>query len=510
MKYKIIGCLAAAVTLTVGCTKLDEKLRGDLNLEQAQQITDVTALLKGCYNGLTGYQTQDLIWALQTLSTDEGIPPTRGGDWDDNGVWRVIHNHTWTAENDRINGTFNNLLGVVFSTTNMLNFKPTAEQAAEAKFIRAFVMYTVLDVWNQVPFREPGENLLNAPKVLKGIEALNFIIAELNAVIPALPDNGSNKAYQANKNAARALLMKCYLNKGAITNRAAPTFDNADMAQVISLANTIITSNRYALKTDYFENFAPANGEDDKGEMIFSSQNVRGTSGGNCRFQYHCGSHYNQNPSGWNGFTTLSDFYDRFQAGDKRLGGARSFTASTGWTSGFQVGQQYKDNGVTKLKDRNGNDLIFTRAVKLIESGPTLEVTGIRVAKYLPDYNSTFGLPDQVENDYALIRYADVILMKAEAELRSAAPGTALTTINGLRSVRGAASLTAVTLNDVYDERGREFYWEGMRRPDMIRFGKFLAPFQEKPGTSDAKYLLYPIPSSALAVNPNLAQNPGY
>ena len=509
MKYKLIGCIATALTLTVGCTKLDETIRGDLNLQQAQQITDVSALLQGCYNGLQGYQTQDLIWALQTLSTDEGIPPTRGGDWDDNGVWRVIHNHTWTAENDRISGSFNNLLGVVFSTTNLLNFAPSAQASAEARFIRAFVMYTVLDVWDQVPFRQPGENLLNAPQVLKGAAAMDFIIAELTAIIPTLPDNGSDKAYQANKNAARALLMKCYLNKGAVANRKTPTFAGADMTAVITNANAIISSNKYALKNDYFENFAPTNGEDPLGELIFSSRNIRGTSGGNARFQYHCGGHYNQNPSGWNGFTTLSDFYDKFQAGDKRLGGARSFTPSTGWTTGFQIGQQKGPNGVD-LKDRNGNPLVFTRNVKLSESGPTLEVTGIRVAKYIPDYNSTFGLPDQIENDYALIRYADVILMKAEAELRSGSAAAALLTINGLRNIRGAAPLLAVTLDDIYNERGREFYWEGMRRTDMIRFGKFLLPFQEKPGTSPDARLLFPIPASALAVNPNLTQNPGY
>ncbi len=509
MKYKLIGCIATALTLTVSCTKLDETIRGDLNLQQAQQITDVSALLRGCYNGLQGYQTQDLIWALQTLSTDEGIAPTRGGDWDDNGVWRVIHNHTWTAENDRINAAFNNLLGVVFSTTNLLNFSPTAQQAAEARFIRAFVMYTVLDVWDQVPFRQPGENLLNPPQVLKGAAAMDFIISELTAIIPTLPDLGSNAAYTANKNAARALLMKCHLNKGAVANRAAPTFAAADMSAVISNANTIIASNRYALKNDYFENFAPNNGEDALGEMIFSSRNQRNTQGGNARFQYHCGSHYNQNPSGWNGFTTLSDFYDKFQAGDKRLGGARSFTPNTGWTAGFQIGQQKGPGGVD-LKDRNNNPLVFTRNVRLVESGPTLEVTGIRVAKYIPDYTATFGLPDIIENDYALIRYADVILMKAEAELRSGANAAALATINSLRTVRGAAALTTVTLNDIYDERGREFYWEGNRRTDMIRFGRFLAPFQEKPGTSPAARLLFPIPLSALAVNPNLTQNPGY
>ena len=74
------------------------------------------------------------------------------------------------------------LLKTVFDATNVLTFNPNAIQQAEARFIRAFAMYTVLDLYGQVPFREPGENLLNAPKVFKGTEAANFLISELEAI----------------------------------------------------------------------------------------------------------------------------------------------------------------------------------------------------------------------------------------------------------------------------------------------------------------------------------------
>ncbi|MGB8192121.1 MAG: RagB/SusD family nutrient uptake outer membrane protein [Chitinophagaceae bacterium] len=513
MKCKQLLLLAVFTSSVLGgCTKLDEKLQGDLTLEQAQRVADVNAMLKGAYNGLRSYQTQDLIWCLQTLTTDEGIPPTRGGDWDDNGVWRVLHTHTWTAENDRISGTFNSLLGTVFASTNLLNFKPTAQQAAESKFIRAFVMFTVLDIWNQVPFRQPGENLLNPPQVLVGPAALDFIIAELNAIMNDLPDNGPTTAYQANKNAARALLMKCYLNRGVVANRASPTFAAADMAQVITLADQIINSNKYALDPDYFDNFAPDN-DTKSSELIFTNLN-NNSEAGNVRFHYHCGTHYSQTPEGgWNGFTTLSDFYDKFDAADKRLGAAYpGSTDLTGLRVGFLFGQQFDRNG-NPLKDRNGNNLSFTKAVKLVESGPTLEVTGIRVAKYAVDAYSDAGTIKErgnAKNDYVMLRYADVLLMKAEAQLRSSLAAGALTTTNLVRTIRGVPTYTSVTLDNIYDERGREMYWEGYRRQDMIRFGKFLAPFQEKPAASPAKALLFPIPSGALAVNPNLQQNPGY
>ncbi|MGZ3952908.1 MAG: RagB/SusD family nutrient uptake outer membrane protein, partial [Flavisolibacter sp.] len=114
----------------------------------------------------------------------------------------------------------------------------------------------------------------------------------------------------------------------------------------------------------------------------------------------------------------------------------------------------------------------------------------------------------------------DVVLMVAEAKLRAATPDAAgaLALVNALRAARQAAplpSLSLVNTSNLYDpnsllcERGREMYWETCRRTDLIRFGVYLKPWQYKP-TDDPKYLLFPIPSQALAANPNLKQNPGY
>jgi hypothetical protein len=84
--------------------------------------------------------------------------------------------------------------------------------------------------------------------------------------------------------------------------------------------------------------------------------------------------------------------------------------------------------------------------------------------------------------------------------------------VNYIRTLtsRNASALGAVTLDQLLDERARELYLESWRRQDMIRFGKYLAPFQEKNYTSDNKYILFPIPNRFLAVDPNLVQNPGY
>lgn len=92
--------------------------------------------------------------------------------------------------------------------------------------------------------------------------------------------------------------------------------------------------------------------------------------------------------------------------------------------------------------------------------------------------------------------------------MRTSQTAAALTLVNTLRAVRGASTLTALTLDVLLDERGRELYWEGFRRQDLIRFGKYLAAWQEKPA-SEAKYLLFPIPDNQLG-NSNLPQNTGY
>ena len=99
--------------------------------------------------------------------------------------------------------------------------------------------------------------------------------------------------------------------------------------------------------------------------------------------------------------------------------------------------------------------------------------------------------------------------MKAEALLRTGAAGDALTIVNSIREARGASDLGSLTLDNLLDERGRELYLELVRRQDLIRFGKFLDPWQLK-DKDDPKYLLFTIPNEQLAANPNLKQNPGY
>lgn len=512
--YKKIACLLLAGSGFAACSKLDEKLGSTITKSQADSVIKVSSLLKSAYDALQlPYQDQGNVWALQEMTSDEAVAPTRGGDWDDNGAWRSLKTHTWNAEQTNIGASFSNLLLLQFSATNVLNFSPTARQAAEARFLRALSMYSVLEGWGQVPFREPGDNLLKAPKVLKGAAAADFIIAELTAIIADLPERSATvAAFVATKDAAKTLLMKSYLQRGAFLTPAAPTFAAADLQQVLTLADQIITSNRYSIATNYFDNFTQNNNVLST-ENIFTQENGPGLSTvrpGNAAFCHWAPTlHYFQTPGGWNGFATVSVFYDKFEAVDTRRGGPYTgVTNLTGTNVGFLVGQQYNKDGVA-LKDRNGNNLIFTRELALQESGNDLEVKGIRVVKYPPDMITPGGSnSNNANNDYVILRYADVLLMKAEALLRSNAAG-ALPIVNDLRAKRGATALGALTLDVLLDERGREFYWEGWRRHDLIRFNKYLAIWQLKP-SDDPKNLLFPIPVNDLAVNPNLSQNPGY
>ncbi|PWS28854.1 RagB/SusD family nutrient uptake outer membrane protein [Pedobacter yonginense] len=502
MKNKYIIGLAVVALSFSACTKLDENLNGQVS-NSGVGGGNVSSLLGATYAAMIGPYQAPWNWsALQEVTSDELIVPTRAGDWDDNGAWRSLHLHKWAPDHSRISDVFRDLNSISYVATSVLGANPTPAQAAQARFLRAFAQFSILDGWGQVPYRDAGEDVTKPSRVRNAADEIAYLIAELNAIIPDLPNGPANLA---NKNAAKVLLMKVYLNKGAFLNRAAPTFDAADMAKVITLADEIATGG-YVLNANYFDNFAPTNNVLSQ-ENIFTAQNIAGSSGSDLDGQWKCTLHYNQNPNGYNGFSSLSNFYNKFEATDKRRGSA--YTGQTnvsGIRVGFLVGQQFDQNGVA-LKDRKGNPLAFTPEVAIIERDPNhLEVAGIRVIKYPIDYANTGS--KKPDNDWVYFRYSDVLLMKAEAQLRTSQSAPALTIVNSLRTVRGASALGSLTLDILLDERGRELYWESFRRQDLIRFGKFLDAWQEKPA-STAKYLVFPIPDNQLG-NPNLQQNPGY
>ena len=322
MKHNKKILLSFLVTAIVffSCTKLNERFQR-VNWCKVDQVT-AAELLVGAYQSIQGtFQGSGDLRSSAQATSDETIVPTRAGDWDDNGQWRALFLHTWNADHGQLRGAYTSLLGAQFAASNVLQFNPSAQQAAEARFLRALSMFWVLDGWDQVPYREDLTDYKILPKTLKGTEAADFIISELNAIMATLPDGSPTTSSVANKDAARALLMKLYLNKGVYGNRAAPTFAAADMTQIITLADQIINSNKYALNDNFFDIFAPDN-DVKSTESIFTFLNTGTSARGTDAMRGFIFSinHYNMNPDGWNGCSTLSDFYDKFQAGDQRRG----------------------------------------------------------------------------------------------------------------------------------------------------------------------------------------------
>lgn len=505
----ILTCLAFAAS---SCTNLEEELYGSRFNDTS--TTAGAADLNGVYNSLNDFSDQANIYAMLEHSTDEMLGPTRGTDWDDFGVWRKLHLHTWDPQHDHVYNAWNLLNRGVFRATQVLSRAGSDNQLkAEASFLRAFYMFYVVDLYGKAPFRNPEDSPETNPRVFSRQEATNFIIQDLRFAEANLTGGSPGKA---TKEAAQFLLAKVYLNKAVYfqdpESPAGPfTFTPTDMDSVIYYSNAIINSGKYQLTDRYFDNFKWDNSTASH-ELIFVRENAANQSQlANAENRSRMTLHYNTTPDGWNGFTTLAAFYDSFTDGDQRKGGdLAGYTDKTGSPVGFLFGQQYKLNPTTRqreeVKDRSGNPLQFSRDVDI---NYATEAQGIRVIKY-PLNPDNFG---QSGNDYIFFRYADLLLMKAEALIRGGTDPmgqSPATLVNNIRTMRGAGALTAVDETALLAERGRELYWEGWRRNDLVRFGKFNDPTEHRPQASEGFRVVYPIPQRAVDTNPDLVQNPGY
>jgi starch-binding outer membrane protein, SusD/RagB family len=374
-----------------------------------------------------------------------------------------------------------------------------------------------MDIYGQVPYRAAADGPDVIPSVKTRSEAFDWIMKDVDDAIAGLPNFGTGSdMHKANKQAAQFLKARLLLNKAVYkADPKTPTtfaFVPADMDQVITLVNAIEASGKFALSTGYWDNFKWDNYQKSTELILSRASNGPGKAtqtGGNTGITWATGmgTHYNQAFSGWNGFTTTADFYNSFADGDQRktaeLAGA---TEIHGFTAGFMAGQQYKyvDGKKVEVKDRSGGKLVFTPDVSLFFS---TESKGIRTNKY-PLKGDQLGFNE--ENEFVIFRFADALLMKAEALVRTGKASDALVIVNNIRKRAGATSLSAVSLNDLIAERGRELYLEGSRRTDLIRFGKYNDPVNERPLKSDAFRVVYPIPNQAVSSNPNLKQNFGY
>ncbi|HQQ12879.1 MAG TPA: RagB/SusD family nutrient uptake outer membrane protein, partial [Bacteroidales bacterium] len=210
---------------------------------------------------------------------------------------------------------------------------------------------------------------------------------------------------------------------------------------------------------------------------------------------YNSNLTYNMTAGPWNGFAVMQDHYNSYEDADKRKSGY------------FLVGQQYAADG-SAINDQGagGEPLVFDPVIPALLMDATytavqIRMSGARVKKFeIKD-----GAKDNLSNDFPLFRYADVLLMKAEARIRQGQNGDEY--INPIRERAGVSALSGATLDDVLAERGREFFWEAHRRGDLIRFGKFTQAWWEKPA-STADRTTFPIPQWAIDANPKLGDAP--
>ena len=506
-RFKPIYFTALAV-FAFSCTDLEvEELDSVVIEDAAGRFSGVEPgpALEAAYNDLRGFADQANLYALLEVTSDELLVPTRGGDWGDGGTWRSLHQHTFSPTHPFLLATWNNLNGNAYRTNQILseetmqNFNPTAQQIAEAKFLRAYNLFLVLDLWGKFPFKEAAEPYYVAPVVYEGQEAVNFLLNDLQEALPNLPAKGPGQiTRQATQAAAHFLLAKIYLNKHLYVENET-TASDADMNKVIEHVDAIKAAG-FGLEDGYFEIFEPTA---DK-ETIFWTNASVGNRIWNT-LHYHQRTPTNQG-GGWNGFATTADFYALFEgpsntnAPNQGQEERRGYVPKEGIGYGFLFGQQYAQNG-DSLKDRAGNPLSFTKDFPII--GAT-ESDGIRVIKYHPSTG------DYAEH-YILFRYADAHLMKAEAYARMGNMDRALELINELRALRKASQLEPGEFNlmEILNERGRELYIEGWRRNDQIRFGVFDDTWPLKEITDQTR-VRFPIPPSAVSSNPNLEQNPGY
>ncbi len=521
----MIGALATS------CTDLEiESTDSVITGESFNGVLEPGSFIDNMFNNLNGQiGDQANIFALQEVTTDAALIPTRGSDWGDNGIWRQLHQHNWLTTHQFIQTAFLQWNTTHFQAAQVLSelsVNATAEDRANAYFLRALGMWFVLDNWGQVPVRDPELSLFEDPIVLRGAEAVDQIVSDLNQAIDQLPAGAPmTNNNRPNKAAARYLLAKVLLNKHIYLDTEAAS---ADMNQVISLVDQI-NGEGYDLQEGYFDIFRDS-GDNETIWFLGAGVSNRIWNG----LHYSQTSERDNTGGGWNGFATLSSYYDLFEGDpeiniegsgqEERRGvvptSGEPIGACDGCTDnngdgiadashigvGFLIGQQYGADG-TPLQDRAGAPLTFKRDFKDGDGNVSLinndETTGIRLQKYAARYGS-------FNTHEIFFRYADAHLMKAEALFRSGGDATPL--VNELRVLRGATPLGSVGAQELIDERGRELYAELWRRNDLIRFGQFTADWELKaPGAvGDETRNLFPIPASQVTLNPNLTQNPGY
>ena len=561
MKQKLLirFALLGMIFLT-GCTKLDEVVLDESSVTGLTEKQIADGIIAPVYAGLPSLFQHTTYFALQEISTDEAILPYRGGtDWGDNGIYLSLHRHETMSTDPNVRNTWTILTLSLSRAVTAINSLKTNKDAsakvylAEATGMLAYYNLVMLDLFGIVFVKD---DLGAASKILRGAEAVDYIKKQLLDSEPNLETTAGPG--RLTKAGAWGLLARLHLNAAVYRDRYASnfTFTPEDMDKVNEYTTKIITSNQFAFATDYWTIF---NDENHTNKELVFAVDQRANLNGHNRLSYFTLSG-DQFPlpaypgaNGTDGPGITPDFYrswvsaygsvDPAQAdprfykknmnptinGTDTCIDAASFRYDRGILRGQQYGLLRVNGAFLKCPDgrlrvgklfnvtRNKPNLPvnFTEQIDFTTAGSDYS-TGFRALKYEFSKGSVSGR-NFGEVDIPIVRFADVYLMRAEAKLRKNDVAGALTDVNLVRTSRTAnitgSTLSSLSLDVLFRERGFELYWELHRRTDMVRFGKYEGAWTEKTNT-DKNKRIFPIPQTAIDGSSNLPgylkQNPGY
>lgn len=539
--YSIFICLSfSVIMINLSCTKLKDTNYSDLVASQfVPSSAEVGALLGAAYGSW-----RDVIfpsdwsegqWLFQEMATDALCIPKKPYGWVDGGKHRRMHEHTWTVDDSYVGSVWwPSYQGItncnrVLAQMEVIPLEEDVKKVliAEVKVLRASFYWVLCDNFGNVPIVENfavPEGYLPSYNTRK--QVYDFIVKEITESLPSLGDNSNISTYARfnSKGAANALLAKVYLNAEVYTGT--PQWEKC-----LEACDAIINSGQYNLEAVQKDVFKDQNQL--SREIVFSvPYDVVYTPNDdilNLMFDYTLPSQaqdiFNLKQQPWGGIVAIPQYISTFHPEDKRL------------TDGWLYGQQYSFSGIplkvtSGLKDSHLN---IINELPGIDS--TQEFHGYILNKYEIIEN---GHTDMCNNDYVVLRYADVLMMKAECLLRKGQPGSgALVSQVRMRSFPGNPGLATVTdqqlqngssydyglrntqkttkeggadikMGRFLDELGWEFVGEGHRRQDMIRFGVFTTKSWLNHSPSGPNKSIFPIPLDELNKNINLKQNPGY
>lgn len=491
-----------SLSLTTSCTDLEPEVYTDILKDDYYKTPEqFSTLIANAYAQLAGeygYVYREGYWSLQEYTSDEVVVPTRGTDWYDNGVPMKMHQHTWEEDTRDINNGWSFAYGGIGKCNDVLEKiieikgadETTYDQVAKAgvsetKVLRAFYHLLAMDLYGNIAISDGKRAVKQSTRK----EVFEWIEKEIQDNIEQLSDEV--RYGSVTKPVAHTLLAKLYLNAKVYTGT--PRWQEA-----LQQCNYIIDGGYgYALNEDYFTTFKKDNvgNKEIIFPIVFDAIYAKGNMFHLMTMHYTQADAYGFKTNTWNGPCTLQSFYNSYDDSDSRK--AQWF-----------VGAIKKDGKVLKYSNAtldNVDAIIVPQVTTIQDPTATNSFEGARFVKFEIEP----GIEHHANSDFPIYRLADIYLMKAEALMRlngEKATQEAVDMVNLVRERTGLEKYTIATLtmDELLAERGRELAWEGHRRQDLIRFGKFTSGGWEFTEPHSTNRNIFPIPRWVLDANPGV------